>query len=189
MVGGGGHKPRIIVAYRHLEAIKMKLYVANTTKQEFDFTYMLPENPRPFMHKIRAGSQVEITGSQDDVDAIINQHSIYGMVEANKVKKGFGGLCYRLEKPISVDAIEQGLSQNDQDKIDRALDARKLSAAAADQVISQRAQEMGLQQRSPLEVEVVEEGKNPYDTSGKFNETIEVIKDGGPAPKRGRRSK
>lgn len=167
----------------------MKLYVANCSKQEFDFTYMIPENLRPFMHKIRAGAQVEINGSQDEIDAIINQHSIYGMVEANKVKKGFGGLCYRLEKPVSIDAIEQGLSQNDQDKIDRALDARKLSAAAADQVISQKAQEMGLQQKAPLEVEVIEEGKNPYDTTGKFSETIEVVKDGGPAPKRGRRSK
>lgn len=164
----------------------MKLYVANTTKQEFDFTYMLPENVRPFMHKIRAGSQIELNGSQIELDAIISQHAIYGMVEANKVKKGFGGLCYRLEKPVSIDAIEQGLSQTAQDKIDRALDARKMTAAAADMVISQKAQEMGLQQKAPLEVEVVEESKNPFETSGKFNETIEVVKDGGPAPRRGR---
>ena len=165
-----------------------KLYVANTTKQEFLFTYYLPENVRPFSHTIRAGSQIEINGPQHEVDSIINQHAIYGMVEANKVKKGFGGLCYRIDKPVSLDAIEQGLSQNDQDKIDRAAEARQMTAAAADLVISQKAQEMGLQQKAPLEVEVIEESKNPFETSGKFNETIEVVKDGGPAPRRGRRA-
>lgn len=166
----------------------MKLYIANTTKQEHLFAYYLPENMRPFSHSIRAGSQIEIVGQQHDIDSIINQHSIYGLVEANKVKKGFGGLCYRIDKPVSIEAIEAGLEQTAQDKIEQALQSRQLTAAAADMVISQKAQEMGLQQKAPLEVEVVEERKNPFDTSGAFNETIEVIKDGGPAPKRGRRS-
>lgn len=163
-----------------------KLYVANTTKQEFLFTYMLPENIRPFSHTIRAGSQIEINGAEHEVEAIINQHALYGLVEANKVKKGFGGLCYRKDKPVSLDAIEQGLEQTAQDQIDKALQSRKMTAAAADMVISQKAQEMGLQQKAPLEVEVIEESKNPFETSGKFNETIEVVKDGGPAPRRGR---
>ena len=167
----------------------MKLYVANTTKQEFLFTYFLPENTRPFSHNIRAGSQIEIIGSDIEVDCIINQHAIYGMVEANKAKKGFGGLVYRMEKPVSLEAIQAGLAQNEQDMIDRALEARKVTAAAADQIISNRAQEMGIQQKAPLEVEVVEESKNPYEKSGKFNETIEIVKDGGPAPRKSRSKK
>jgi len=89
----------------------MKLYVANCSKQEHDFTYMLIENPRPFHHKIRAGAQMEINGSLEEIDHIIKQHSIYGMMEVGKVQKGFGGICYRLNKPISVDAIEAGLDQ------------------------------------------------------------------------------
>lgn len=165
----------------------MKLYVANTTKQEFLFTYSLPENLRPFSHNIRAGSQVEITGNQDAIDAIINQHSMYGMVEANKAKKGFGGLVYRIDKPVSLEAIQSGLAQNEQDMIDKALESRKLTAAAADQIISNRAQEMGIRQKSPLEIEVVEEGRGPADNGEKFNETIEIVKDGGPAPRKSRK--
>lgn len=166
----------------------MKLYIANTTKQEFLFTYMLPENPRPFSHNIRAGSQIEISGNQDAVDSIINQHAIYGLVDANKAKKGFGGLVYRIDKPVSLEAIQSGMAQHDQDKIDKALESRKLTAAAADQIMTQRAQEMGVRQLSPLEIEVVEEGKGPTDNSSeRFNEVIEVVKEGGPAPRKSRK--
>jgi hypothetical protein len=165
----------------------MKLYVANCSKQEFDFTYMIVENPRPFHHKIRAGAQWEINGSPEEIDQIIKQHSIYGMMEVGKVKKGFGGMCYRLDKPISVDAIESGLEQKDQEMIDRALEARKITAAAADQILSNKAQEMGLKQKSGLEVEVVEEKKNAADNEPKFNQTIEVLREGiQPGKNRGR---
>ena len=116
---------------------------------------MLPENPRPFSHSIRAGGQIEIPGSQDQLMSIIGQHQIYGLQEVNKVGKGFGGLCYRLEKPISIDAIEAGFTQSDQEMIDRAQEARTVTAAAADQIIAQKAQEMGLKQKSGLEIEII----------------------------------
>jgi len=156
----------------------MKLYIANCSKQEFNLTYMLPENPRPFMHHIRAGGQVEIPGNQDSVDSIINQLSIYGLMEASKVKKGFGGIAYQLEKPISVEAIEAGLDQRDQEMIDRALEARKNTAAAADKILTDKAQEMGLKQKAGLEVEIMEEKKNAGDNSPKFEQTIEVVREG-----------
>jgi hypothetical protein len=169
-----------------------KLYIANCSKQEFDFTYMLFENPRPFMHKIRAGSQICLTVSDEEAKQIIDQHKVYGMQLADKATKGFSGLAYKLEKPISVEAIETGISQRDQEMIERALEARKNTAAATDSVLAQRAQEYGSRQTAPLEIEVIEEGKGPADsnTGNKFNETITVIKQGmGDAPKRGKSRK
>ena len=153
------------------------------------FTYMLPENPRPFSHAIRAGGQIEIGGDQDAIDAIIKQHSIYGMMEATKVKKGFGSLTYRVDKPISVDAIENGFTQSDQEMIDRAQMARNVTAAAADQILQNKAQEMGLKQKSGLEVEVIEEKKNAADYEPKFEQTIEVVREGVQPIKRGRARK
>ena len=148
---------------------------------------MLPENPKPFMHQIRAGAQIEIPGNTDAIDAIVKQHSIYGMMEATKVGKGFGGLCYRLNKPISINAIEQGLSQSDQEMIDRAQQARSVTAAAQDRIISDKAQEMGLKVKAGLEVEVIEEKKNAADNEPKFEQTIEVLHEGeAPRAKRGR---
>ena len=165
----------------------MKLFVANCSKQDFNFTYMLLENPRPFHHRIRAGGQWEIEGDQLEIDHIIKQHSIYGMMEANKVKKGFGGIAYRIDKPINVEAIEAGLSQCDQEAIDRAQNARNITAAAADQILSNKAQEMGLRQKSGLEIEVVEEKQNAGDNSNKFEQTIEVVREGAePMKSRGR---
>jgi phage major head subunit gpT-like protein len=165
-----------------------QIYVANCSKHDFLFAYMFVENPKPFHHKIRAGSQVRIEASTDEIDQIIKQHSIYGMQPIEAVKKGFGGLAYRLNKPISVEAIEQGLSQSDQEAIDRALEARKNTAAAVDSILSNKAQEFGSRQSAPVEIEVIEEGKGPADNSVKFNETITVVKDGiePPKAKRGR---
>jgi len=165
----------------------MKLYVANCSKQDFNFTYMLLENPKPFHHRIRAGGQWEIIGTPTEIDHIINQHSIYGMMEANKVKKGFGGIAYRIDKTINVEAIEAGLSQSDQEAIDRAQNARNLTAAAADQIIATKAQEMGLRQTSGLEIEVVEEKRNAGDQTEKFEQTIQVVREGvEPIKNRGR---
>lgn len=167
----------------------MDLYIANCSKQEFLFTYMLPENTRPFVHKIRAGSQIKLTQSQPEVDVIIRQHSIYGLMEANQVKKGFGGLCYRIDKPISVSAIEEGLSQSDQEMIEKAQEARNITAAAQDKIISEKAQEMGLKVKSGIEVEVVEEKKNAADSGDKFDQVIEVVHEGqAPRKRRGRKS-
>ena len=168
----------------------MKLYIANCSKQEHLFTYMLPENPRPFSHSIRAGGQIEIPGEQEHLMSIIGQHQVYGMMEVNKVGKGFGGLCYRLEKPISIEAIQAGFTQSDQEMIDKAQEARSITAAASDQIIANKAQEMGLKQKSGLEIEVVEEKKNAADNSPKFEQTIEVVREGiSQDSKRGRRKK
>lgn len=162
-----------------------KLYVANCSKADFQFTYMLPENLRPFLHHIRAGGQVVINGSTSDIESILHQHAPYGFMEAGKVKKGFGGVCYRLDKPINIDAIEQGLSQTDAEQIERAQNARNVTAAAQDQIITQKAQELGMKTKSGIEFEVVEEKKNAADTGDKFSQVVEVVHEG-VAPKRGR---
>ena len=146
-----------IICHPPLWENKMKLYIANCSKQDHQFTYMIMENPRPFMEKIRAGAQIVIDRPPNELDQIINQHSRYGLMEATKVKKGFGGIAYRMDKPISVEAIESGIEQRDQEMIDRALEARKITAVASDQILLDKAQEMGIKQKSGLEIEVVEE--------------------------------
>jgi hypothetical protein len=165
-------------------------YIANCSKHEYLFTYMFYENSRPFHHKIRAGSQIKLEATDDEIGQIIRQHEIYGMQPIEKVNKGFGGLAYRIGKSISVSAIEAGLSQSDQEMIERALEARKNTAAAVDSIMSAKAQEYGSRQTAPLEIEVVEENRGPADSNDKFNETITVVKDGiSDKPRRGRPKK
>ena len=164
----------------------MEIYIANSSKQDFLFAYMLPENTRPFSHKIRAGAQIKLTQTQTEIDAIIKQHSIYGMMEVKEVKKGFGGLCYRLNKPINVEAIEAGITQSDQENIDRAQTARSITAAAQDNIIAKTSQEMGLKQKGGVEFEVTEDKKNAADQGDKFDQRIEVIHEGEAPKGRGR---
>lgn len=162
------------------------LYVANCSKAEFFFTYMLPENARPFAQPIRAGGQIEIKADQSSLEAIIKQHEIYGMQPADKISRHFGGLAYRVGKPISLEAIQQGLTQSEQEEIERALEARKITTVAQDQMFANKAQEVGSKQTAPLEVEIVEESRGPTDTTPKFNQTITVEKEGVAPAKRGR---
>jgi|GEM_PF-614469 hypothetical protein len=164
----------------------MELFIANCSKQDFLFTYMLPENQRPFSHKIRAGAQMRLVQTQVEADVIIKQHLPYGLMEATHVKKGFGGLCYRFSKPISVEAIEAGIGQSDQENIDRAQEARSITAAAQDQIISLKAQEMGIKQKGGIEFEVTEDKKNAADQEVKFDQRIEVIHEGEGQKGRGR---
>jgi len=153
------------------------LYIANCSKQDRLFTYMFVENPKPYHHKIASGSQIKIDGSDFELDQIIKQHSIYGIQPADNVGKGFSGVAYRIGKPISVGAIESGISQKDQEMIDRALEARKNTAAATDAILQRRAQEFGSRQTAPLEIEITEETRGPTDNAEKFAETITVVKD------------
>jgi hypothetical protein len=165
------------------------LYVANCSYHEHDFAYRLIENPRPFMQPIGAGKQIKITASQDDIDQIIRQHQPYGFCEVNEVAKGFGGMCYRLGKPISVGAIESGISQKDQDNIDRALEARKINAVATDQQIAKVTQELGGKQLGAYEIEISEDNKGPTETANRFEQTIAVVKEDVAPIKRGRGKK
>jgi len=154
-----------------------QIYIANCSKSDFLFTYMLVENPRPFHHKIRAGSQICLNLDKSETDQIIKQHSIYGMQPVDNVTKGFSGLAYAF-KPISVEAIQAGISQKDQENIERALETRKNTAAATDHILQEKAREFGSRQTAPLEIEVIEEKRNPIDEGTGFNETITVVKQG-----------
>ena len=166
----------------------MKLYIANCSKNEHLFTYCLPEVLRPFSHHIRAGGQIEIPGEPAAIDAIIKEHELYGMQPFDKVHKGFGGLCYRLDKPISVEAIRSGFTQTEQEMIDKSLEARKITAAAQDQIFASKAQEMGVKVNSGIEFEVTEEKKNQGDNDPKFEQTISVVHEG-VTPKKAARGK
>jgi hypothetical protein len=159
------------------------LYIANCSKQDHIFHYHLPGNPQPFAQRIRAGAQIKIDCREGETDAIINQHVIYGMQDVARVKKGFSGLAYRLDKPISVDMIQQGFEQKDAEMIERALESRKVGAAATDAIIAGKAAEFGHNITAPTEVTVTEEGKGPAGAqAGGFDETIKVVRDDAPPP-------
>jgi hypothetical protein len=157
----------------------MALFVANTTKQHHEFNFWVPEQRRFFTVKIQAGGQENIypQGTRDVHEYIIAQHKVYGIKPVSEIDraKGFVGLCYQFDKPISTDRLNETIERNDLSLNESARERRKEAALAMDAQLSEVARDTrnGL---SNLEVEVIEEEKKGVDSQ--VNETIVVEKQG-----------
>lgn len=88
----------------------MNLYIANCSMQNISFVYRIPGNPSPRTQIIPIGQQVKISGelTSDEIDSIIDQHRVYGLVdvkEIERVRGKFGGMCYSIGSPVSSDKL------------------------------------------------------------------------------------
>lgn len=178
----------------------MKMYVANCTNQVQQFIYRLPEVPAPRTQVIDIGRQTLLSGDlgQEDIDAIIAQHSKYGFKSVSEVEqksnageRQFVGLVYS-DKPISVEKIRRALLLNQNVLILRGRENRKAAAVAANDAI-QRSDEgtnLGLKALD-LQVEEIADNKNPNPA---FNEGVRVSSEEtdsevtGRAPRQGKRN-
>lgn len=150
-----------------------KLYIANATRQNYEFTYRLPEAPGAKVQTIPVGGQVIIAGGNlttTDVDYILSQYKQYGLVSAEEMDNGrvpFSGLAYSLERPISADRLEKAMNRNIQNLVERG---KKIMEEAAISVNNSIEHDMQEQQNdaglSKLEMSVVEEESRVGDRSG-----------------------
>lgn len=151
------------------------LYVANTSKQHHDFIYRVPEE----FHKIRTqkimiGEQIRVY--QDDtiekLNAIVEQHTRYGLAAANEVDrtKPFIGLLYQFDKPIDVNKFMYADEHNAGVYEEQGREIRQTAAAALHNQIEQ----VGSSQLQNLQAEVVEETNQ---TDRGINEVVEVNRD------------
>ena len=112
----------------------MKLYIANCTQQVQSFMYRVPETPAPRMQPIGIGQQIQISGdlSQFDIDAIVEQHSRYGLVAVDAIDRTrpFIGVCYSVDKHVPVDKIKRALEHNESVLIERGRVMRQEAAVA-----------------------------------------------------------
>lgn len=123
-----------------------KLFIANTTKHNYEFNFRVPGIDRIFMERIPVGGQVKIykDAEIDVLEYIVNQHQNTPepfLVPVNEVDrhKGHIGLIYQFDKEISAKQIERKFRENDDALIEkgkaiRIENAVALSAALNDQV-------------------------------------------------------
>lgn len=112
----------------------MKLYIANCSRQAHNFNYKLPEKSQSFGVVIRAGSQHVIDNQSDIIHHIIKQHERYGLQRCDKVDKAFSGICYAIDKPVTVGRIEENAEQkieNLDDMSQAILEANTVSLSNA----------------------------------------------------------
>ena len=89
------------------------LYIANTTKQNWNHHFRVLESNRPFFVQIPSGSQVSVgqgwsTAQTDSVVLQLEKFGARSAVEVNGRLKHFTGLLYRTDKPISQNQIISG---------------------------------------------------------------------------------
>lgn len=139
-----------------------KMYVANCTHQVQDFAYRLPENPKVLRQKIDVGQQVLLSGdlSAPDITAVIEQHAPYGLVDASEVDrtKVFVGLCYSLEKPVSLTRVRSALEHNGVVLDARGREIRKEAGVAVHESILGQNRNL-----KALHMDVVEDEKEGRD--------------------------
>ena len=115
----------------------MPLFIANATKQNNDLWYKLPESNRQQSEVIPAGGQVELAKhlnpTRAQLEGILDQLSNHGLVSVNdikRIKSGKVSLIYSWDKPVDLNAINDGLILNDNEALYIADEARLDQTAA-----------------------------------------------------------
>lgn len=160
----------------------MKMFIANLTHQAVDFGYRLPEDGGLRRQRIEVGSQIRLSGelSPTDVDAIVRQYTKYGMIDVAEVDrtKGFAGLCYSIDKPITVEKLRRGVVHNDAVLNEEGRKSREAAAVATSaRIESSLPQEEGAPKLQSLEVTVEEEKPGDIGDHDEINERLVVSRD------------
>jgi hypothetical protein len=168
---------------------RSKLFVANTKKQHHLFLARVPGTGVYIRKLIKAGGQ-ELIGSfaPDVLGKIVSHQERYGMRRAEEVsrQKGFVGLCYRLENPVSMDTMLSTFERNDV-QLERDSDERNILTAKAvsETIATDLAKRTGLDKErvrpQRVELETVEDTPDkPSVAKG-----VEVVDESRTQPRRG----
>lgn len=89
----------------------MKLFIANFGRQNYALGWRSELDPKKQSKArqdvIPAGGQIELRAdlNQEQIDAIVEGHKRYGLVDASKVKGPFSGLVFSVDKPVDMAAV------------------------------------------------------------------------------------
>jgi hypothetical protein len=140
-----------------------ELYIGNVSKQIQMFAYRTPERTGIVTQTIPIGGQIRVAPngvnadlSTIEIDAIINQHRIYGIVSVDNLGSSsgpFNGLVYAIGKPISVEKLHKAMRRKEEELKKLGQQIRQEAALA---VNSQIEEQIGGPLRQ-LEMSVAEE--------------------------------
>ncbi|WP_336240447.1 hypothetical protein [Citrobacter werkmanii] len=158
----------------------MKLFVANCSRQKHQFNYKLPERLQQYGIYIRPGEQIMLDHDRETIMNIIEQHTPYGFQPCNKVDKSFSGICYSLDKEVTVGGFNQGAEQKTENLEDLSMEVLKAGALALDATIDSEVMKTG-EVQAPAEIgaqiEIIGEPVNAeQDNAPSFRTTLKVDK-------------
>lgn len=161
----------------------MKLYIGNATRQVQEFSYRLPESAGVRKQEIPIGGQTQITGdmSMKDVDAILSQHEIYGLIDVMHIDRTrpFVGLCYSIDAELKPDAIEKLMRHNTGVLVERGKSLRVAAAVVEENRINSDLVESGRPPLRNFELSVVEENPSGNEEVAPVAEGYRINRSGG----------
>ncbi len=156
----------------------MHLFIANGTQQIQDFHYRVPDSNKVRQQKIAIGGQIRISGdlTTADIDAIVDQHKIYGMIPAEEIFSGRdpAPTAYRVGKAITQEEIFQLTQRNEGVLVERGKETRKNAAIGLASMLGTAAREGGTGvEFQEAEIEITEEpGKGRSISDGIDEKTV-----------------
>lgn len=155
----------------------MKIYIANCSRQKHKFNYKVPEKTQQFFKLILAGQQAVIEDLPEVIHHIIGQHEPYGFLPANRLGDDFGGICYSIDKPVSIGQFNNGIEQKIENMDDMSQKILEASAASINHTIEQEVLKTGEIPRPGFELEIVGESVNQeQDNAPSLKKTVRVGK-------------
>lgn len=156
----------------------MKLYIANCSRQSHNFNYKLPEKTQQFGVTIKAGEQHVIDNQSEVISHIIKQHEPYGFQPCHKVDNHFSGICYAIDKPVTVGAIESGAEQKTENLENLSQEILEATAVSINNTINNEVIKSG---ETPVEdgvqIEIVGDAVNTEQTNApSLKKTLKVGK-------------
>lgn len=173
----------------------MRIFVGNATKQVLTFSYR-PPGKGVRSQSVPIGGQIQLSGdlTTEEVDCVISQNERYGLVDVKEIDrtKAFIGICYSLDKEISLSYLQRAFDQNHRVLVERGKEIRTNAAIAVNQGLEAELAENQLGGLSQLEMSVVEQDSpsRSNDAGPMVAEGVRVSRDADapPAP-RGRSSR
>lgn len=174
------------------------LYIANGTRQIFNFMYRLPEVPQVRQQSIRVGGQIRISAPKEglnniQIDAIIEQHRKYGLIPVSEIEKGktSAPLAYQIGSPIPADRIARLMLRNEGVKAEMGRKFREDAAVVMTAGLGTNLRESGVEgDLNEVEVEVTEVRDQRSNTDNEpVGERTIVTKEGAPRSEKGGRKR
>jgi hypothetical protein len=160
----------------------MRVFVGNATKQILKFSYRAP-GKGVRTQDVPIGGQVILSGdlTPEEVECALSQNAKYGLIDVKEIdrSKAFIGMCYSLDRPISLSYLQRALDQNHNVLVERGKEIRTNAAIAVNQGLETELAESGLGRVANLEMSVIEEDspKRPVDAGPMISEGVRVSHD------------
>lgn len=157
-----------------------KLFIANTTRHQYEFCYRVPGIDRMFMDKIPVGGQTKIykDAEIDVLEYIVKQHQNTPepfLIETSELSRHRNhiGLIYQFDKEISTAQIERKWHEHDDALIEKGKQIRIENAVALSDSLNNQARQAG-GEVGEVRTEVIEDVKPGESIKGKIAEGVEV---------------